>query len=209
MELIKTYFDNLSEDTIEKLRLLGKHTTEWNEKINLISRKDIDNFDTKHLLHSLAIQKYVVFKPGSRILDLGTGGGLPGLPLAILNPEVEFKLIDARAKKIMVVNDLIKQLGLQNASAEHIRAEELKGKKFDFVVSRAVAQMEVLFNWTSRLIGTKEQNSIPNGLIALKGGDIKKELSPLKKRTYTEYIPLRDYFDLEEFEDKYVVYAQR
>lgn len=207
MELITKYFPKITEAQRAQFVTLMEGTRSWNEKINLISRKDIENLELRHVLHSLAIAKYTSFTAGSRIMDLGCGGGFPGLPLAILFPKVEFVLIDARAKKIMVVNDLISQTGLQNVTAQHMRAEDYKGK-FDFVVSRAVASMDQLYRWSRHLFSEEERNSIPNGLISLKGGDIRKELNPLRKVTYTEYVPLEDYFDEEGFEEKYVVYAQ-
>lgn len=207
MELITKYFAKITKAQRTQFVTLMEGTRAWNEKINLISRKDIENLELRHVLHSLAIAKYTSFGVGSRIMDLGCGGGFPGLPLAILFPEVEFVLIDARAKKIMVVNDLIVQTGLQNVTAQHIRAEDYKGK-FDFVVSRAVASMDQLYKWSRHLFSGQEHNSIPNGLIALKGGDIRKELNPLRKVTYTEFVSLQDIFAEEGFEEKYVVYAQ-
>ena len=208
MELIAEYFPDLTEGQLAQLAKLGDLTREWNSKVNLISRKDIDNFEVRHLLHSLAIQRFIRFAPGTRVMDLGTGGGLPGLPLAIVNPEVKFVLIDGRGKKITAVQDMIRKIKLPNAEAHHIRAEDYQGK-FDFVVSRAVAPMDKLYGWSRRLLKKDDQNALPNGLIALKGGDVETELAALDKRTYTEYYPISDFFGEEEFEEKYVVYAQR
>ena len=207
MELILKYFPELTQRQQEQMEVLMAGTRDWNEKINLISRKDIDNLEVRHVLHSLAISRYTEFVAGTRVMDLGCGGGFPGLPLAILYPEVSFVLIDARAKKIMVVNDLIEQIGLTNVEAHHIRAEDYKGK-FDFVISRAVAPMDQLYRWSRHLLAKKEKSKIPNGIIALKGGNIVQELKPLRKETYTEYVPIWDYFKEPEFEEKFVVYAQ-
>ena len=147
MELIHKYFPDLSTEQYGKLEKLVKLTEEWNTMVNLVSRKDIEHFVHHHLLHSMVIAKFIGFKPGSEVLDLGTGGGLPGLPLAILYPETSFYLIDARAKKINAVKDMVERIGLDNVQAHHGRVEELKGVTFDFVVSRAVAPLETLFNW--------------------------------------------------------------
>lgn len=183
-------------------------TVDWNSKINLISRKDVDNFESHHILHSLAITRYIKFLDGSSIFDLGTGGGLPGLPLAIYYPNVRFTLVDARAKKIMVVNEMIQALQLDNVEAHHVRAEEFKGK-FDFVVTRAVAPMDKLMSWSSKLISDTDRHAIPNGIIALKGGNLADELKPVQKQTFVEKVPIADFFSEEFLLEKYIVYAQR
>lgn len=180
---------------------------DWNEKINLISRKDIHNFNAHHLLHALAISKIFNFHVGAQILDLGTGGGLPGIPLAIRYPEVNFTLIDGKRKKIMVVQDIIERLGLKNATAQHIRAEEIKSK-FDFVVCRAVASLEKIYGWSERIIKEEQMHAIPNGLICLKGGNIKEELEALPRDAYYEVFPLANFFDMPYYEEKYVIYTQ-
>ena len=207
MESIIKYFPSLSPLQLNQLEVLAKATTEWNSMINLISRKDIDNLIPHHILHSMSIAKFASFTPGTRILDLGTGGGLPGLPLAILFPEAHFTLIDARAKKIKAVNDIAAQIGLKNVDAFHARAEEFKGE-FDFITSRAVASMEQLYNWSLHLLSPHDHNALPNGMIILKGGDMSKELKPLRKKAYSEIQPISDYFEEEYFSDKSIVYMQ-
>lgn len=208
MEQILRYFPNLNEKQIEQFEQLGPLYREWNEQINVISRKDIEHLYDHHILHSLGLAKVVHFKSGSNILDLGTGGGLPGIPLAILLPKVKFKLVDGRGKKIKVVNAIAKELGLDNVEGQHIRAEELK-EKFDFIVCRGVTSLDRLTVWSKKLIGARETNAIPNGLLALKGGNIKKEIKLLPKGEYAEIVKLTDYFKDEWFFEKYVVYVQR
>ena len=206
MEFIPKYFPDLNEHMLEQLASLIDQIADWNKKVNLISRKDIDQLEMHHVLHSLSIAKYIQFKESSHILDLGTGGGFPGLPLAILFPEARFTLIDARAKKIKVVNDIIQKLGLKNCSAFHQRAEESKGH-YDFVVSRAVAPVTQLWDWSRNLIAKKEKNAIPNGLIALKGGDLQGELGKLPKKLYREMEPIDSFFQEAHFQEKYIVYV--
>ena len=208
MEQIKKYFPNLTEQQIQQFQQLGPLYEDWNSKINVISRKDIDQLFERHILHSLAIAKVVTFLPGAQILDLGTGGGFPGIPLAILFPETEFLLVDGIAKKIMVVNDIAEQLGLQNVTAIQARAEELKNKQFDFVVTRAVAKMDQLFRWTQRLYSKTHIHALPNGMIALKGGNVKAEVKALPKGEYTEIFPLQKMYKEDFFEEKFAVYLQ-
>jgi 16S rRNA (guanine527-N7)-methyltransferase len=207
MEELLSYFPNLQAGQIEQFRQLGSLYQEWNEKINVISRKDIDNLYTHHILHSLAIAKVVSFHPKARVLDLGTGGGFPGIPLAIMFPETQFALIDGTRKKITVVEEVAAGIGLQNVTARHIRVEDFKGN-FDFVVSRAVARLDKLVHWSFRLIRDKQQHSLPNGLLTLKGGDMKEEIKSLGRGSYTEVFPLTDFFDLPYFEEKCLVYVQ-
>lgn len=205
MELIKKHFPNLTDQQIQQFEKLKSLYEFWNEQINVISRKDMENFYEHHVLHSLGIAKVINFKKGTSILDVGTGGGFPGIPLAILFPEADFHLIDARNKKIKVVNDVIDQLGLKNARAEHIRAEELK-PQYDFVVSRAVTQMDRFYDWVKGRIKKKHQNGLPNGILYLKGGDLSEEMKSIQ--TFHDYFELSDYFDSPFFETKKVVYVQ-
>ena len=207
MEIIKKYFPNLTETQIVQFEQLQALYSEWNEKINVISRKDIDNLYERHVLHSLVIAKEFQFQQGAEICDLGTGGGFPGIPLAIYFPEVRFTLIDGTGKKIKVVNEVIEALGLKNAKGRQIRAEELK-QHFDFVVTRAVARLEKLIPWSFRLLKKKQKHAIPNGLIALKGGNIREEVEALSNNEYIEIYQLSDYFDEEFFEEKCLVYVQ-
>lgn len=209
MEEILKYFPDLSEKQIEQFEALGPLYQDWNQKINVISRKDIDNLYPHHILHSLAIAKVVKFKPGANILDLGTGGGLPGIPLAILFPETHFMLIDGTRKKITVVQEIIQAIGLKNATAEQHRAEELKSKKFDFVVCRAVASLEKLIAWSFPLLEIdQQQHALPNGLLTLKGSNISAEMAVLPKGHYIENYKISDFFKVEYYQEKSVIYAQ-
>lgn len=206
IETITKYFSGFTDAQKGQLKLLDKLYRDWNSKINVISRKDIDNLYPRHVLHSLSIAAFTPFKDGSTVLDLGTGGGFPGIPLAIFYPNVNFYLIDGTRKKIMVVQEVADALGLVNVHAEQVRAEELKGQKFDFVVSRAVAPLDQLMIWSQPLISKKEKNAIPNGLIALKGGAIDKEVKALPKGTYVEKESIGHYFPEPGFEDKFLIY---
>lgn len=208
MNSIRHYFPKLSDQQLLKFEQLGPLYREWNQKINLISRKDIENLYERHILHSLAIAKFIRFQPEARILDLGTGGGFPGIPLAIFFPQVQFKLIDGTGKKIHVVKEVIEQLALDNVEARQIRAEELKKEKFDFVVSRAVAGLDKLLEWSRPLIRDQQQHAIPNGLITLKGGKIEAELKTIPKGEYFEKYPLQKWFQEDYFSEKYLIYIQ-
>lgn len=208
MELIKTYFPNLSAIQYQQLEQLGQLYQEWNTKINVISRKDIDQVYDRHILHSMAIAKFIRFQEKANILDLGTGGGLPGLPMAILFPETNFRLIDGTRKKITVVNAIKEELGLKNVVARQIRAEELK-ERFDFVICRAVASLDKLFEWSLPLLSKKEKHAFPNGLITLKGGDLEAEANALPRGSYVDIVPLSQYYQEPYFEEKAIVYVQR
>jgi 16S rRNA (guanine527-N7)-methyltransferase len=207
MKTILQHFPRLTSEQRAQFEQLGPLYREWNEKINVISRRDIDNLYTHHILHSLGIAKILTFQKHARILDLGTGGGLPGIPLAILYPEVQFTLIDGTRKKIKVVEEINQAIGLKNVKAKHQRAEELKGQ-FDFVVCRAVARLEKLVAWSLPLLRDKQQHALPNGLLTLKGGRLKEEIKELSGGAYVEQFPLSDYFEGLYFEQKYVLYVQ-
>lgn len=207
-EILK-YFPNLTEEQQKQFAELLPLYKEWNEKINVISRKDIDNLYLHHVLHSLAIAKVVNFKDGTQILDLGTGGGFPGIPLAILYPSVSFLLVDSTAKKIRVVQEIVTALDLKNVEAQHIRVEDIKkGVQFDFVVTRAVTALDQLFRWSRRLIKNKHINALPNGILALKGGNIREEIVTLGKGQYVELTNISKLFKEEYFEEKVVAYVQ-
>ncbi len=207
MDIIKKYFPQLTAQQIQQFEQLQPLYRDWNQKINVISRKDIDNLYERHVLHSLAIAKLYTFLSDAEILDLGTGGGFPGIPLAIFFPQTKFTLIDGTGKKIRVVNEVKTALGLTNVQAKQIRAEELK-QQFDFVVSRAVTQLDVLVTWSFRLLKKKQQHANPNGLIALKGGKVHAEIKALPRKEYVEVDPISNFFEEEFFKEKYVVYVQ-
>ena len=203
MQIIDKYFPGLSQRQKEQFNNLDTLYREWNAKINVISRKDIDNLYEHHVLHSMAIARIVRFKPSTSILDFGTGGGFPGIPLAILFPECRFRLIDGTGKKVNVAAEIAKAIGLENVEAIHQRGEEEKGK-FDFIVSRAVMPMPDLVKIVSRNISRKQYNSIANGILALKGGNLSAELKPYHK--IVEVTPISQFFDEEWFREKSVIY---
>ncbi|MFV0290740.1 MAG: 16S rRNA (guanine(527)-N(7))-methyltransferase RsmG [Mangrovibacterium sp.] len=203
-QFLLNYFPNLSEKQINQFARMGDIYKEWNDKINVISRKDIDQLYERHILHSLGIAKITSFSPGTRIMDVGCGGGFPGIPLAIMFPEVEFLLIDAIAKKITVVNAVAQELGLTNVVARQQRAENVKSK-FDFVVSRAVTAFPRFVSLVERKIQTTEQNNeLQNGIIYLKGGDFLEEIESFKERT--KIYDLSQFFTGEFFETKKVIH---
>lgn len=202
MEAILSQFPNLTEIQILQFKKLQELYEDWNAKINVISRKDIDELYTRHVLHSLGIAKIIEFRPGSKIMDVGTGGGFPGIPLAILHPEVDFYLIDVIAKKIKVVNEVAAALGLKNVKAEQKRAELVK-QEFDFIVSRAVTNMPDFVNWVDDKVSKKQNHELANGILYLKGGDLTEELATFPKATQYN---LSDFFTEEFFETKKVVH---
>lgn len=204
MEEILKYFTYLTDKQKQQFAALFDLYKDWNEKINVISRKDIDNLYLHHVLHSLAIAKAVSFRPGTRILDFGTGGGFPGIPLAILFPETQFKMIDGTGKKIRVVNEVATAIGLENVEAVHLRGEEEKGK-YDFVVSRAVMPMPDLMKIVKKNVGKEQRNSMPNGVICLKGGNVEGEMRPFKK--IAEATEITNWFDEDWFKEKFVIYV--
>ena len=204
VELIQKYFPSLTEKQIEQFTKLDELYKEWNEKINVISRKDMDSLYEKHILHSLGIAKVMAFSDRTKVLDIGTGGGFPGIPLAILFPEVHFTLVDSIGKKITVVKEVSEGIGLKNITAIHSRAEDIKGQ-FHFVVSRAVTQMPVFLRWLRGKFDKEQFNPKHNGVLYLKGGDLAEELAGLK----SEIFNLKDYFEGEFFETKKVVYLSK
>lgn len=204
MELILKYFPNIDEKQRGQFEALYDLYTDWNSKINVISRKDITNLYEHHVLHSLGIAKVINFKPGTHIMDLGTGGGFPGIPLAILFPDTQFHLVDSIGKKVRVASEVAQAIGLKNVTFCHERAEDEK-QKFDFVVSRAVMPLTDLLKIIRKNISPKQQNSLPNGLICLKGGELERETMPVKNNVVMW--DLKEYFEEEFFETKKVVYA--
>ena len=205
MDIILKYFPHLTQEQINKFQMLDELYHNWNSKINVISRKDIDNLYEHHVLHSLGIAELIRFKPGTKVMDLGTGGGFPGIPLAIMFPETSFHLVDSIGKKIKVCQEVANALSLQNVSTQWCRAEEIKDK-FHFVVSRAVMPLADLVKIIRKNIDKEQINALPNGIICLKGGELEKETLPLKNQT--EIYPLTDYFEEPYFETKKVVYTQ-
>jgi 16S rRNA (guanine527-N7)-methyltransferase len=205
VHLITNYFPDLSPAQIEQFSKLEELYKDWNLKINVVSRKDIDELYLRHVLHSLAIAKFIQFKPGSKILDVGTGGGFPGIPLAIMFPEVSFTLVDSIGKKIKVVEEVVEGLGLTNVVAKHQRVEEEK-EQFDFVVSRAVAAMPTFMRWIKGRISKKSNHDIRNGVLYLKGGDLEEEL---KDYTTIEIYDLKDFYTEEFFDTKKLVYLPK
>jgi len=203
-DLLFSYFPNVSPSQKNQFEKLYDLYKEWNEKINVISRKDIDNLYVNHVLHSLGLAKIIAFKPGAKILDVGTGGGFPGIPLAIFFPETQFHLVDSIGKKITVVKNVADALGLKNLKAEQIRAEQIKDE-YDFIVSRAVTRLKEFYGWVHRLAKKKSTHDLYNGILYLKGGDLDEELAELKKPY--QLFALSDYFKEEFFETKKVVYV--
>ncbi|HKI89244.1 MAG TPA: 16S rRNA (guanine(527)-N(7))-methyltransferase RsmG [Draconibacterium sp.] len=203
MDIIQKYFSHLNETQIAQFKQLEPLYADWNAKINVISRKDFSELYERHILHSLAIAKFIRFAKGTKVLDVGTGGGFPGIPLAIFFPNVKFHLIDSIGKKIKVVKGVAGALELKNVTAEQIRAEHLN-QKYDFVVSRAVTRLPEFISWVRKNITGKQKNAVPNGILYLKGGDLKEEVQQFKKNIFIQN--LSDYFEEEFFETKKLVH---
>jgi len=204
MELITKYFPNLTNEQIDKFSQIENLYLEWNSRINVISRKDMEHFYERHVLHSLGIAKVMQFLPGAQVLDVGTGGGFPGIPLAILYPETKFLLVDSIGKKIKVVQEVAEAVGIKNVEAIHTRAEDVKGK-FDFVVSRAVTTLPDFIKWIESKIKRESRNTLQNGILYLKGGDLETELNPLRNKY--QVFNLSSYFEEDFFETKKVVHV--
>ena len=208
MELLKKYFSDFTVEQERQLSLLKELYVDWNGKINVISRKDMDNFYLHHVLHSLTIATRFNFKAGMEVMDLGCGGGFPGVPLAILFPEAQFHLVDSIGKKLKVVNEIAEEAGVKNITTQHARAEEIKNRQFDVVVSRAVAPLGSLWHWSRKLIRRAKtaEKGVPNGLICLKGGDLTQELFESNCKPFVWEI--NKIFEEEYFEEKFMLYQQ-
>lgn len=202
MELIEKYFPEISEDQKKQFQMLQELYHDWNLKINVVSRKDIDELYLRHVLHSLGIARVQRFKPGAAILDVGTGGGFPGIPLAILHPETSFRLVDSIGKKIKVVNEVVEGLGIKNVVTTNSRVEEVSGN-YDFIVSRAVAAMPTFVHWVKGKIAKQSNHELKNGILYLKGGDLSEELAEYPKAKIYE---LKEYFEEEFYDTKRVVH---
>lgn len=207
MDVVLKYFSDFTPTQLQQLNKLSELYQEWNSKINVISRKDIEGLYLKHVLHSLSIAAVIDFEPGTQIIDIGTGGGFPGIPLAIYFPEVQFHLVDSMAKKIKVVSEIASALGLQNVTHQQTRAEEIKNRKFDFAVSRAVAPLKDLWKWAKPLIKKEDKQSLPNGLISLKGGDLTQEI--FESAVNPRMMPIDQIFKEDYFKEKFLLHVRR
>ncbi|OYY23323.1 MAG: 16S rRNA (guanine(527)-N(7))-methyltransferase RsmG [Bacteroidetes bacterium 24-39-8] len=207
MGLILKYFSEFTDEQIAQLTALEELYKEWNAKINVVSRKDIESIYLHHVLHSLSIAAIADFRPGTQVIDIGCGGGFPGVPLAIFFPETEFHLVDSIAKKLKVVDAVCEGAGIKNISTQHTRAEDIKNRKFDFAVSRAVAPLKDLWTWAAPLIRKGTNNGIAQGLICLKGGDLNQEISESGLRP--KMMPIFKIFPEEYFQEKYIIHAAR
>lgn len=210
MEIIKKYFDDFTEEQQRQLGMLDELYKQWNERINVISRKDIDALYEKHVLHSLSIAAICNFDKGTQVMDIGTGGGFPGIPLAIFFPEVEFLLADSIGKKILVVDEISAAIGLKNVTTFHGRAEEIKGRTFDYAVSRAVAPLGDLWKWAGNKIRIgQKSDELPNGLICLKGGDLAKEINESGLKKITQAWAVDNIFPEPAFQEKFIIYVPK
>jgi 16S rRNA (guanine527-N7)-methyltransferase len=205
MEIILRYFSEFTDTQLKQFTALEELYKDWNNKINVISRKDIESLYEKHVLHSLAIAAAIEFKAGTQIIDIGTGGGFPGIPLAIFFPDVQFHLVDSIVKKLKVVESVATGIGLKNVTTQHTRAEEIKNRKFDFAVSRAVAPLKQLWQWSKPLLKKGKEQELPNGLICLKGGDLAKEISESGLRP--RMVAIEEIFKEEYFKEKYLLHV--
>lgn len=212
MDILLKYFTDFSNPQLQQFTALQALYNDWNEKINVISRKDVESLYERHVLHSLSIAAAFDFPAGAEIVDIGTGGGFPGVPLAIFFPEVKFHLVDSIGKKLKIIEDVKEKVGLSNVTTQHIRAEEIKNRKFDFAVSRAVAPLKDLWRWSKPLLkkpeggGQKKENKIHPGLICLKGGNLSEEIK--ESGVKPKLLAISELFDEEFFNDKYIVYAK-
>ncbi|MDB5193095.1 MAG: rRNA small subunit 7-methylguanosine (m7G) methyltransferase GidB [Segetibacter sp.] len=207
MEIILKYFSDFTNKQLQQFEALDGLYKDWNEKINVISRKDIDSLYLKHVLHSLTIATTLDFQPGTQVIDIGTGGGFPGVPLAIFFPEVQFHLVDSIGKKLKIIEAVKEALGLTNITTQHTRAEVIKNRHFDFVVTRAVAPLKDLWFWSRPLIKPGNKHDLPNGLVCLKGGDLGQEISESGLRPRT--ISIEEIFPEEFFKEKYMLHVNR
>ncbi len=207
MDILLKYFSDFTEKQLIQYNSLYAQYEDWNSKINVISRKDMEGLYLKHVLHSLSIAATIDFKPGTQILDIGTGGGFPGVPLAIFFPEVQFHLVDSIAKKLKVVNEVAAAIDLTNITTQHTRVEDMKNRQFDFVVSRAVAPIKALWQWSRPFIKKGHDHELANGLICLKGGDLAQEISESQVRPHL--LPIYDIFQEEYFMEKFLVHVAR
>lgn len=207
MDILLQYFDDFTPTQIQQFTALEALYKEWNEKINVVSRKDIDQIYLHHVLHSLSIAAITDFKPGADIIDIGCGGGFPGVPLAIFYPEVNFHMVDSIGKKLKVVQAVAEVAGIKNITTQHSRAEEIKNKKFDFAVSRAVAPLKELWTWSKPLLKKENKNEMINGLICLKGGDLHQEI--FESGTRPKMMSVYEIFNEEYFKEKYIIYVKK
>ncbi len=205
MDIISKYFTDFTPKQTEQLQMLLPLYKEWNEKINVVSRKDIDELYLHHVLHSLSIATVATFSKATKVIDIGCGGGFPGIPLAIFFPETEFYLVDSIGKKLKVVNEICAATGIKNITTQHTRVEEIKNRKFDFAISRAVAPLKDLWHWSKPLLNTAVKTNVPNGLICLKGGDLHQEISD--SHTRPKLLSIYDIFNEEYFKEKYLLHV--